>query len=203
MATNILIEKVFQAIWILTATLFFIFFHDFLVCQAGPEKVYMAWNHAMVFWVFLVLGVRKTIGTTRAIFLIKFYLLFSYFAGGVAKIKHGGEWMNGYTLQYYFLQRHIDLDTPLAWNLVANLSVSKIVSYIIVLSELLIPIAFLNKKIEWVFVVGCFIFQGICWYTMKLNWMNYYGWTYLIYASILIVNYIHENSLIHSWIDLA
>lgn len=181
------VQKKICWIWAITACVYFICIRDFLVCQAGPEKAYMAWNHAIVFWIFCALSFQKILGSQKTIFLIKFFLIFSYFAGGLAKIRHGLDWMNGWTLQFYFLQRHIDLDTPLAWALVSNFTLSKVLSYLVVVTELLVPLAFINKKLEWFFVVSFFIFQIICWQVLKLKWMNYYGWSYLIYVSIAAV----------------
>lgn len=181
------VQKKFVWIWGITACIYFVCIRDFLVCQVGPEKAYMAWNHAIVFWILSALRFQKILGSQKTVFLIKFFLIFSYFAGGVAKIRHGLDWMNGWTLQYYFLQRHIDLDTPMAWALVSNLTISKALSYLVVVTELLVPLAFINKKLEWFFVVSFFIFQIICWQVLKLQWMNYYGWAYLIYVSVAMV----------------
>lgn len=184
---SLLMQKKISSGFTVCAVLFLICMRDFIICQSGPENIYTAWNHAVVFWVLLALGFKNYLGTEKTITLIKFLLLFSYFAGGIAKIRHGFEWMNGWTLQYYFLQRHIDLDAPLAWSMVSNINVAKALSWLVVLPELLVPLAFFNKRLEWLFVFSFFIFQIICWYVLKLKWMHYYGWTYLIYFSIFLV----------------
>jgi hypothetical protein len=184
---SLLLQHRFAWLWGVCAALYFICLRDFVICQSGPERIYMAWNHAIVFWVFLAMSTQKILGAAKTVTLIKFLLLISYFAGGIAKVRHGLEWMNGWTLQYYFLQRHIDLNTPLAVEMVSNLQTAKILSWLVVLPEILVPLAFLNKRLEWVFVISFFIFQIICWYVLKLKWMHYYGWTYLIYFSMVLV----------------
>ena len=184
---NPFLPKSFSWIWLLSALLFFILINQFLYTQAGPEKAYRAWNHAIVFWTFIILGFQKTLGAPRTVFLLKFFLIFSYFAGRVAKIRHGFDWTNGWTLQYYFLQRHIDLNTPEGWWLVSDLTRAQLLSWLILLVELATPLVFINKRIEYCFVGFYFIFQILCWWLMKLKFMNYYGWSYLIYASILLV----------------
>lgn len=171
--------------WLLASGIYFILFKEFLDCQAGSEKVYRAWNHALPFWSMLTLGFQNLWDSKKTIFLIKFLLLFSYFAGGLAKVRHGFTWANGRTLQYYFLQRHADLDTPLAIPIIINIKLAITLSWALLIGELLILLAFFNKKIEYFFVISFFIFQIICWQVIKLKWMPYYGWNYLIYLSLI------------------
>lgn len=189
---NPLLKTQFTWTWLITTVLYWVLMTRFLEVKTGSNPYAGGLNFAMPFWVFLVLGLQKFLNPSRTIFLVKFLLLFSYFAGGVAKIRHGLDWMNGWTLQYYFLQRHMDLDIPEGWWLMSNLTRAKFLSWSIVLIELCTPLAFFNRKFEWLLVAFYFSFQVACYYLMKLKFMNYYGWSYLIYASILIV-YLYDR----------
>lgn len=177
----------FSTAWLITMALYFWLFWSLLKVQAGSDLKIGGSNFAMSFWVFLILGLQSWLKPSQTIFLLKFILLFSYFAGGVAKIRHGLEWINGWTLQYYFLQRHIDLDIPYGWWLFSDLARAKFLSVMIVTVELLTPLAFFNKRLEWMFVAFYFSFQLACYWLMKLKFMNYYGWSYMIYVSIALV----------------
>ena len=178
--------------WITTTIAYCLLGSHFLFLMTDSNLTVGGINMAMPFWVFLTLSAQKWLGPSRTVFLIKFLLLFSYFAGGVAKIRHGFDWMNGWTLQYYFLARHMDLNTPEGWWLFSDLTRAKLLSIVIVTAELLTPLAFFNRKIEWFFVIFYFSFQIACWWLMKLKFMNYYGWSYLIYVAIALV-FIYEK----------
>lgn len=190
---NPFLKSKFSWTWLLTTSVYFILIYDFLKIQTGGDLYFGGSNFAMPFWVLLVLSAQKWLGPSRTIFLIKFLLLFSYFAAGVAKIRHGFDWMNGWTLQHYFLSRHMDLNIPEGWWLVENLTRAKILSWLLVVVELATPLAFFNRKLEWAFVIFYFSFQIACYHLMKLKFMNYYGWSYIIYLSIILI-FLYERS---------
>ena len=176
-------------LFLVTAGLFLVVFRIYLMTVFFPERAYMPWNHAMIFWIFLALGLRRTLTDQKLIVLLKFYLLFSYFAAGVAKVRHGWEWMNGWTMQFNVLDRHMLLDTPLAWEIFKNLPRAQFLSWTVILLELSVPLVLIFRKLEWFYVFGFLFFQFLCWYTMKIYWMDFYGWSYLIYFSILVVSF--------------
>ncbi|MBK7891466.1 MAG: hypothetical protein IPJ84_11640 [Bdellovibrionales bacterium] len=114
--------------------------------------------------------------------LLKFNLVFAYFAGGVAKVRGGLEWMNGYTLQYHLLDRHLSLDLPLAFSFASSWWLCFFASVAMVILELTCLIVFFVPRLT-AFYVGTFFALQIFWmFFMKLHWMKYFGWSYLIYA---------------------
>ncbi len=194
---NPFLKSKWSVTWIASTIAYFIIMQRFLLIKTSGNLNIGGSNHAMVFWVLLTLSAQKWLGPSRTVFLIKFLLLFSYFAGGVAKARHGFDWMNGWTLRYYFLNRHLDLNTPEGWWLVADLTRAKILSWLLVSVELLTPLAFLSRRLEWAFVLFYASFQLLCMWLMKLKFMNYYGWSYMIYVSIALV-YLYQKYQINN-----
>lgn len=168
-------------------------------CDRGVENTYTAWNHAIVWQNLLILTVApgvnrwnlfswfgRPIGSMHMprwpVELLKFNLVFAYFAGGIAKVRGGLEWMNGYTLQYHLLDRHLSLDLPLALGFASSWWLCFFASVTMVALELTCLIVFLVPRLT-VFYVGTFFALQIFWmFFMKLHWMKYFGWSYLIYA---------------------
>lgn len=174
-------------------------------CDRGEEKAYTASNHIIVWQNLLILavapgvnswGVNSWIRNERRgseippkwpVELLKFNLVFAYFAGGVAKVRGGLDWMNGYTLQYHLLDRHLSLDIPMAYAFASSWWLCVISSVVMVVLELSCLIVFFVPRLT-IFYVGTFFGLQIFWmFLMKLHWMKYFGWAYLIYALELLL----------------
>ncbi len=172
-------------------------------CDRGVNGAYTASNHIIVWQNLLILLVAPGINSWKPWFrlqqtfesypvrwpveLLKFNLVFAYFAGGVSKVRGGLEWMNGYSLQYHLLDRHLSLDIPLALSFASSWWLCFVSSVFIVLLELTCLIVFFMPRLTG-FYVGTFFGLQIFWmFLMKLHWMKYFGWSYLIYALELAV----------------
>ena len=182
-------------LWLVSTGLYFVLIRTFIEEHLGlhSHQHNSVLGTAMPFWVFLVMGFQKWVGSARTIFLIRFLLIFSYFSAGLIKIHYGFDWANGWTLQHYFLHRHVELDLGPGWWFASDLTRAKWASAAVLAMELLSPLAFLNRKLEWSFIALSFAFNILCFWLMKLSWMNYYGWSYLIYLAILLVYFLNKK----------
>lgn len=167
--------------YLLICTLLFIVFKRMLLLKTPRDGLYGTWNHAIVFWVFLSLAARKWWGDQRVKFAIKFLLVMAYFSAGLAKLGQEPSWTNGYTLQYYLLGRSVHTGAPPLWMILNDIQVAKLASWVVLLMELLSPLALLHRRLEYVFVAGTLLFQIFAWYYMDLAWIKYFGWVYLIF----------------------
>lgn len=195
---------VFQRSALFVALVLFVYVFGIAIgCDRGKENFYTSWQHCIVVFTLLVLLVTpKNESRGWPIEILKFNILVSYFAGGIVKIKTGFDWMNGYTLQYYFIKRHLIFDSPLAFELAQSLTLMKFFSISTVIMELLIPIAwFTRRQIGWMFMVLTLVLQILCWYLLDLKWFAFYGWTYLIYL-FEIIFYFSERNKINNRVDL-
>ncbi len=183
---------------LLSSGLFFWIVGSTISCSAiGRPPVYIPWNHAIVFFNLIVLFVspsgtgfsidrfifrKKNIELKNwPIFLLKFNLVYSYFAGGIAKLQYGLDWMNGYSLQTQLIYRHIDLYTPYALPIIHSHLLAVVISIIVVITEVLFPLSLFNKKIAFVCISGSLVFQALFAFIIKLKWMHFFGWSYFIY----------------------
>ncbi len=180
--------------------LFFWIIGSTLSCTLGEGAAYINWQHVIVIFNLLILAV-STSGTLYSleniifksrrvsnesslywpIFLLKFNLIYSYFAGGISKIQHGLDWMNGYTLQGHLLYTHLHIGTPDVLPFLSNLWLLIGVSVIVCTAEVLAPIALFSRTYSIVFIIGSLIFQVLFFFLIDLRWMHYFGWSYLIY----------------------
>lgn len=168
-------------------------------CDRGVENVYTAWNHAIVWQNLLILTVapgvthwnllswfgrsmKPSVEPRWPVELLKFNLVFAYFAGGLAKLRSGLGWMNGYTLQYHLFDRHLSLDLPLASQFASSWWFCFFASVVMVALELTCLIIFFVPRLTALYVGTFFVLQIFWIFFMKLQWMKYFGWSYLIYA---------------------
>jgi hypothetical protein len=198
----IFVSKLKHFAWLLASFSFFLIFRSFVTCHSNSQNGYAPMNQAIVFWILLTLALKPLLNATRTIFLIKFYLLFSYFSGGIAKIRSGFEWTNGWTLKYHFIERHATLDLSHSIDLVSDVRYASMLSWLVIILELLVPLALLSKFIEYGFVFAFLIFQLCCWYFLEIYWMVFYGWAYLIYVSIFLV-YLSEKLSSNSFTNIS
>jgi hypothetical protein len=177
--------------------LFLLVIGESIGCARGEDGFYTSWQHCVVVFNLLVLVVAPATESVFSFYrnskespkleswpieLLKFNLVYTYFAGGIVKIKNGLEWMNGYTLQGHLFYYHLEGDLPLAYSLAQNLELMKFISIATVVMELLFPIVLISRRpVGWAFAIITFVMQVIFWYLIDLQWMRYFGWSYLIY----------------------
>lgn len=189
---------------LLTSTIsFFLVLSTSIGCTTGGSAdVYTPWNHAIVVFNLLILTIssgvnRYSVDTlwkskqkihlvsntvpNWTLWLLKFNLVYSYFAGGIVKIKFGLDWMNGYTLQYYLLFRHLHLDTPLGFELAQNFSLMIILSIGTVLLELLFPLVLFYRRFAIFAITTTLLVQAMFWIITDLRWMLFFGAAYFVY----------------------
>lgn len=182
------------------AVSFFLFFYVYgstISCAVGKNPDYIPWNHAIVvfnlFLLFisdsgrkysldaLVFKKKSSFDLNWPIFLLKFNLIYAYFASAFAKLSGEFLWVNGYSLQAQMIYRHLNLDTPEILFLINSNKIAYFVSIVVITSELLSPLALINKYAAVIFVSGSLIFQIFFAWSIELRWMSYFGWAYLIY----------------------
>lgn len=180
-------------------------FANFISCSAGPNLVYIPWNHSIViFNIFILLisprtsslSLRSFLEFDRTkikekvdawpVYLIKFNLIFSYFASVFIKLGNGFEWMNGHTMQYYFFNRFLTTGSQLALNLGSSIELMKFISVVTIGLELTIPIVFFIPRLAGPYILLTLVLQLSCYLILDLRWMSFYGWSYLIYLKLLI-----------------
>lgn len=152
-------------------------------CASGPNPDYVPWHHAIVPFNLIVLAVAP-LGSSQPnwpIFLLKFNLVYAYFAGGIAKVKFGFDWMNGYSLQAHLIYSHLHAGAPAVLPLIGQHGLLVAISITVVLAELASPLALISRRFAIFFICGSLIFQLIFYWLIDLRWMNYFGWSYLIY----------------------
>lgn len=127
-------------------------------CDRGVERAYTASNHAIVWQNLFILACAPGVNRWNLmnwgkemhflpsprwpVELLKFNLMFAYFAGGVVKVRGGLDWMNGYTLQYHLLDRHLSLDIPMAYSFASSWWLCFVSSVIMVALELTCLVVF-------------------------------------------------------------
>lgn len=177
--------------------LFFLVLGQSIGCDRGQFGFYTSWQHCIVIFNLMVLCFCSTHSMISrgessknnknkleiwTVELLKFNLVYSYFAGGIVKIRSGFEWMNGYTLQGHIFHSHLESDLPLAYSLAQNLTLMKIISIATVVVELLYPIVLITRpQVGWFFASITLFMQMIFWLLIDLQWMKYFGWSYLVY----------------------
>lgn len=187
----------------LASSIFFLLFvGTALGCAAGPDPVYMNWQHAIVFFNLLIFVFSPSVGfnfrkmqisssihsqyslarSAICIFLFKFNLIYTYFAGGIAKLQYGLDWANGYTLQGHLIYTHLHTYIPQATFLITKIELLTVASWVVLVAELAAPIALFSTRFSVFFVLGTLMFQIACFYLIDLTWMEYFGWAYLIYV---------------------
>lgn len=186
-----------------TATfLFFWVIGSTISCASGPNPDYTPWHQAIVVFNLLILAVapcNQRFSLDRSfwqispaeslnwpILLLKFNLAFAYFAGGIAKLRHGLDWMNGYSLQAHLIYTHLHIDTPAVLPLLKYHELMVAISVIVVVAEIVFPLALISRFMAIVCIAGSLAFQLLFYYLIDLRWMPYFGWSYLIYAVELI-----------------
>lgn len=102
-----------------------------------------------------------------AIYYLSFHLASSYFYAGLVKIRNR-EWRSGIALKEFMsltiFKENIDLN-----KLFSNLSFNKMLSYFIILWELLFPLAFLDKNIAIVMLTIGILFHLFNAYIIGIN----------------------------------
>ncbi len=168
-------------------------------CSRGGSE-YLPLDMPIVLWNFLLLALAPGVNriTIISLFgkekllqlkapswgveLIKFTLIFAYFASGVAKIREGFSWLNGYTLQWHLLDRYLYRDGAELSLAFANVFwLCLVSSWVVVGMELSAPLAYLGKRATWFILIFFLIFQLICFVVMDLRYFDFFGWVYLIY----------------------
>ncbi len=173
-------------IFLYVSLMFFCVFKVIINSKLYPENIFQPYNHDIVFWIFLTLGLRQFIEDAKVISLIKFYILFSYFAGGVIKIKSGWDWMNGWTLYYYIIDRSVIYDIPFALGFFKNLLYAKIASWIAVVSELSVVFVLFKKSLNFYFSLFFIIFQIFCHFILEIHFLPFFIWANLIYLASFV-----------------
>ncbi|MCB9072484.1 MAG: HTTM domain-containing protein [Bdellovibrionaceae bacterium] len=115
------------------------------------------------------------------IWLLKFNLAFSYFSGGIVKIRSGLEWMNGYTLQFYLIYRDILFDIPIGRWVSEQYPILLFICISTVIFELLFPLVLFSRTAALIMLPLTFLMQVLFYLFVDLRWMDFYGWAYLIY----------------------
>ena len=187
---------------VVSSFLFFYLIGSNISCSIGENPDYIPWNHAIVVFNLLILSLsrsnlrfsldkvllkfKSSDQVNWPLFLLKFNLIYAYFSSAFAKLQFGLDWMNGYSLQAQMMYRHLNLETPAALFLINSNTLSMVISIVVVLTELLSPLALFSRWFAVFFVLGSLVFQLAFALMIELRWMEYFGWAYLIYLLELL-----------------
>ena len=178
----------YSNVFLCVSVMFFYVFKIIINSKLYPENAFQPYNQNIVFWIFLTMGLRQFMNDDhKIIYLIKFYVLFSYFAGGLIKIKSGLDWMNGWTLYYYLIDRSVIYRIPFALGFFKNLLYAKIASWVAIISELSVFLTLFKKKLEIYFTFFFITFQIFCHFILEIHFLPFFIWANLIYLSSFLV----------------
>ncbi|MDX1946519.1 MAG: hypothetical protein SFU86_14050 [Pirellulaceae bacterium] len=113
--------------------------------------------------------------------LVKLMLGLAYFGSFYCKMVAHPLWADGYTLQAYLLSKHLVVDSPLAawiaqhWWLCLTLGLATLV-----LEGTFFLVVFF-PRLTWPYVLGAISFHLAILATMKINFLNYFGATFLVF----------------------
>lgn len=114
--------------------------------------------------------------------LVKLVFGFCYFGAGYCKVASHPLWADGYTLQAYFLQKHMLVDNAVAqwmaqhWWLCLFAGIGTLV---LELTFFIVP--FVPRAVQWLYVAAGVSFHTMIWLTMSINFFPYWGWVYLVF----------------------
>jgi hypothetical protein len=181
---------------IVSLLLFFWLIGTSLGCSYGQDPNYTNWQHTIVIFNLLVMAIFPMGSLWRGpghgfllseriaqwpVFLLKFNLIYAYFAGGVAKLRYGLDWANGYTLQGHLIYTYLHLGKEDILNLISNLHILVLISSLVLLVEIISPLALFSRKFAIFFISGSLAFHLLFYIIIDLRWMHYFGWAYVIY----------------------
>lgn len=114
--------------------------------------------------------------------LVKLLLGICYFGAGYCKVVSHPLWADGYTLQAYFLQKHMLIDNPAAiwmaqhWWLCLFAGIGTLV---LELTFWIVP--FLPRLGQWIYAAGGISFHLMILMTMSIDFFPYWGFVYFIF----------------------
>ena len=174
-------------------------------CEIGWDPIYVSWNRSIIIFNLFVLACAKDIGRlhffnlkkfsrsnlqrlyseTTDIWpenLLKFNLIFTYFAAAISKLRNGFIWVNGYSLQKIFFYRYINFGSQLSLWAARSFYFCIVISICILLMEFFSPaVFFLNKRLSLIYVVFIFCFQIGVYFIMDLPWIRNSGWAFVAF----------------------
>lgn len=120
----------------------------------------------------------------------------AYFGSGYSKLSTSGlEWANGYTMQGYMLQRYIYSGNPLAGLIVSDLSLAKLLSWITLALETIIPFCLLVPYLRWVTLLAFFFLHFGIKLIMDIDFIYSHFLVYLtFFLAIAIEKYLLYKS---------
>jgi hypothetical protein len=122
------------------------------------------------------------------VLLIKLTLALAYFGSGLAKLKVAGVlWMDGYTLQAYFLMKYLQENAWIACWLAQYYWICVVLSacsLALELSFIIVPFLPNTHPLTWVYVVAGLGFHILIAVTMKIShFIPFMGLSYLIFLN--------------------
>ena len=175
------LPRIFTA---LSTVLFFLFMGNYLGSMKSPNSNYVWHSHNMILYILLALNFLpvnkvKTLSFQSKEFylweliLLKLIVCTGYFGSAYIKLKTSGlNWMDGYTLQAYFIQKHILTGNTFALNFVDNLNLLIAISWFTVLLELIFCFGLLIRKTEFYVLGMLFGFHLMILLTLEINFIN-------------------------------
>lgn len=168
----------------LSAIFFFLFMGNYLGSMKSPNSNYVWHSHNMILYILLALNflpvnkVKTLSSQSKEYFLwelvlLKLIVCSGYFGSAFIKLKTSGlDWMDGYTLQAYFIQKHILTGNTFVLNFVDSLSLLVAISWLTIMLELILCFGLLFKKTEFYVLGLLFGFHLMILLTLEINFIN-------------------------------
>lgn len=135
-------------------------------------------------WVWQGFRLKSSTNEVLVLFACKIPVILSYFLSGLNKLNAVPFWGNGYTLQHIFLERALYKGSELGWILGSNFFGCLILSWFVMLLEILAPVGLYKKSLEIPLFIAFIIFQIAAYLIMDIrHFENYF---YLSFIPLVV-----------------
>lgn len=168
---------------ILSTVFFFLFMGNNLGSMKSATSNYVWHSHNLILYFLITFnfvpsnkfGFKDSFyakGYKWELLIFKLIACSGYFGSGYIKLATSGmKWMDGYTLQAYFIQKHILTGNTFSLLFIDNLIFLKFISWLTIILEVVLCFGLLVKNLDYVilFIIG--IFHLMILLTLEINFL--------------------------------
>ncbi len=125
--------------------------------------------------------------------LIKSTIALAYFGAGYCKIATSFLWADGYTLQAYFLHRHILLDMELSGFLAQFYYLCLFLGIASLILELTFFLIIFFPRLAPFYVFSALMFHVSVIFTMDINFLKTFALVYLVFIRVSFFSWLYEE----------
>jgi hypothetical protein len=108
-------------------------------------------------------------------------IAFAYFGAGYCRVMESWLWADGYTLQYYLLDKAIRWDLAIGFWLAQHWFACVVFSVMTMLLELGYPIVLVFSRLKIPFIIGGLMMHVGILITMNINFLFFFGYNYFAF----------------------